>query len=123
MKKNNRTIKFSEALNEATFQLLDEDEKVLLMGLGVTDPLGIFGTTQNLKEKFPEQVIETPTAESSTMGVAIGSSLIGMRPIITHQRVEFALLAIEQIVNQAAKWHYMFNKSIMQGFVSSETQA
>ena len=109
MKKNNRIIKFSDALNEATFQLMKENEQVLLMGLGVTDPIGIFGTTKNLKDAFPEQVIETPTAENTTMGVAIGSSLLGMRPIITHQRVEFALLAIEQIVNQAAKWHYMTN--------------
>ena len=77
------------------------------MGLGVTDPGGVFGTTKGLQKKYPGRVVETPTAENGTMGVAIGSTLTGMRPIVTHQRVEFALLAIEQIINQAAKWHYM----------------
>ena len=107
MKKNTRSLKFSEAVLEATDMMLQEDGSVILMGLGVTDPMGIFGTTTGLSEKYPKQVIETPTAENGTMGIAIGSALVGSRPIITHQRVEFALLAIEQITNQAAKWYYM----------------
>jgi acetoin:2,6-dichlorophenolindophenol oxidoreductase subunit beta len=107
MKKNTRSLKFSEAVLEATDMMLQEDGSVILMGLGVTDPMGIFGTTTGLSEKYPKQVIETPTAENGTMGIAIGSALVGLRPIITHQRVEFALLAIEQITNQAAKWYYM----------------
>ena len=107
MKKNTRSLKFSEAVLEATDLMLQEDGSVILMGLGVTDPMGIFGTTTGLSEKYPKQVIETPTAENGTMGIAIGSALVGLRPIITHQRVEFALLAIEQITNQAAKWYYM----------------
>ena len=102
-----RNLKFHEAVLEATDQMLASDKSVKLMGLGVTDPVGIFGTTKDLCKKYPTQVIETPTAESGTMGIAIGSALVGARPIITHQRVEFALLAIEQITNQAAKWHYM----------------
>lgn len=105
--KKKRLIKYNEAILEATDQLLEENKNIIVMGLGVTDPLGVFGTTKGLSEKYPNQVIETPTAENATMGVAIGSSLVGMRPIVTHQRVEFALLAIEQITNQAAKWHYM----------------
>lgn len=104
---SNRIIKYSDAVLEATDQMLAEDKNVVLMGLGVSDPKGIFGTTKSLNVKYPNQIIETPTAESGTMGIAIGSSLVGLRPIITHQRVEFALLAIEQITNQAAKWHYM----------------
>lgn len=103
----NRVLQFNEALLEATDQVMAEDTRVTLMGLGVTDPLGIFGTAKGLKTKYPARVIETPTAESGAMGVAIGSALVGMRPIVTHQRVEFSLLAIEQITNQAAKWHYM----------------
>jgi pyruvate/2-oxoglutarate/acetoin dehydrogenase E1 component len=104
---NNRSLKFNEAIFEATDQLMQENPNVILMGLGVTDPIGIFGTTKGLKDKYPEQVIETPTAENGVMGIAIGSALTGLRPMITHQRVEFALLAIEQITNQAAKWNYM----------------
>ena len=95
-----RLIKFNEAILEATDQMMVEDWNVSLIGLGVTDPMGIFGTTKGLMDKFPGRVIETPTAENGVMGIAIGSALIGTRPIITHQRVEFALLAIEQITNQ-----------------------
>lgn len=103
-----RPLKFSEAILEGTEQILLEDSGVVVMGLGVADPKAIFGTTSGLHEKFgASRVIETPTAESATAGIAIGASLVGLRPIITHQRVEFALLAIEQIVNQAAKWSYM----------------
>lgn len=103
-----RELRFSEAINEATDLLMEENENVVLMGLGVTDPKGIFGTTEGLLEKYgSKRVIETPTAENGFTGVAVGAALVGMRPIITHQRVEFALLAIEQIVNQAAKWRYM----------------
>jgi pyruvate dehydrogenase E1 component beta subunit len=60
-------------------------------------------------ERFGEErVFDTPTAEAGMTGVAIGSAISGMRPVMSHQRVEFALLAVEQIVNQAAKWRYMF---------------
>jgi pyruvate dehydrogenase E1 component beta subunit len=52
--------------------------------------------------------MDMPVSENAMTGVAIGSALVGMRPIMTHQRIDFALLAVEQIVNQAAKWHYMF---------------
>jgi pyruvate/2-oxoglutarate/acetoin dehydrogenase E1 component len=79
------------------------------MGLGVPDPKGIFGTTLGLQERFGvARAFDMPTAENGMTGVAIGSALVGMRPVMTHQRTEFAMLAIEQIVNQAAKWHYMF---------------
>ena len=103
-----RSLKFNEAILEATDQMLAEDPSVIVMGLGVTDPAGIFGTVSGLHKKYGDgRIIESPTAESGVMGIAIGSTLVGMRPIITHQRVEFALLAIEQITNQAAKWNYM----------------
>ncbi len=85
-----------------------KDASVYVMGLGVPDPKGIFGTTIGLQEKYGDRVMDMPLAENAMTGVAIGSALQGMRPIITHQRLDFALVAIEQIVNQAAKWHYMF---------------
>lgn len=103
-----RELKFKDAIREATVQAMESDEKVVLMGLGVPDPKGIFGTTVGLQEKFGEnRVMDTPTAENGVTGIAVGAALTGIRPIITHQRVEFSLLAIEQMVNQAAKWHYM----------------
>jgi len=82
---------------------------VYVMGLGVPDPKGIFGSTLGLAEKYgSDRVLDMPTSENGMTGVAIGSAIAGMRPIMVHQRLDFALLAVEQIVNQAAKWHYMF---------------
>ncbi len=104
-----RERKFCEAINEAVDVCMARDPAVYLMGLGVPDPRGIFGTTRGLTEKYgPRRVLDMPTAENGMTGIAIGSALVGMRPIMVHQRFEFALLAVEQLVNQAAKWHYTF---------------
>lgn len=104
-----RQRKFYEAINEATDVCMSQDPNVYVMGLGVPDPKGVFGTTLGLQQKYgPDRVMDMPTAENGMTGVAIGSALVGMRPVMVHQRLDFALLAIEQIVNQAAKWHYMF---------------
>lgn len=104
-----RQLKFFEAIREATDQAMARDPSVYVIGLGVPDPKAIFGTTTGLQEKYgPKRVMDMPLSENAMTGVAIGSALVGMRPIITHQRVDFALLAMEQMVNQAAKWHYMF---------------
>lgn len=104
-----RQLKFFEAIREATDLCMAADERVYVMGLGVPDPKGIFGTTLGLAEKYGERrVMDMPTSENAMTGVAIGSALTGMRPILTHQRVDFALLSLDQIINNAAKWHYMF---------------
>lgn len=105
----NRDLKFFEAINEAIDLCMAKDPAVYIMGLGVPDPKGIFGTTLGLLQKHGStRVMDMPTSENGMTGVAIGSALVGMRPIMTHQRMDFALYAIDQIVNQAAKWHYMF---------------
>ncbi len=104
-----RELKFFQAINEAIDLCMAKDQTVYVMGLGVPDPKGIFGSTLSLQKKHGnKRVMDMPTSENGMTGVAIGSALVGMRPIITHQRIDFALLAMEQIVNQAAKWHYMF---------------
>jgi pyruvate dehydrogenase E1 component beta subunit len=103
-----RELNFANAINEATDFCLNEDPSVLVVGLGVPDPKGIFGTTTGLQYKHgSDRVMDMPLAENGMTGVVIGASLNGFRPILTHQRVEFALLSIEQIVDQAAKWFYM----------------
>ena len=80
---------------------MQKDKSVVIMGLGVTDPKGIYGTTQGLEKIFgPKRVIETPTSENAVTGIALGAAIKGLRPILTHQRVEFALLSMEQIINQ-----------------------
>jgi len=103
-----RELNYAKAINEATDFCLKTDQSVLVIGLGVPDPKGIFGTTTGLQDKYgSERVMDMPLAENGMTGVIIGASLNGYRPILTHQRVEFALLSIEQIVDQAAKWFYM----------------
>lgn len=98
----------SQGIQEALDLSLERDPSVFLIGEGVADPKGIFGTTAGLFQKYGAQrVVETPIAENGFTGVAIGSALLGQRPVVIHQRVEFALLAMEQIVNNAAKTHYV----------------
>ncbi len=108
--KMKRSISFASAINEALHQAMSVDEHVIIYGLGVDDPKAIFGTTTGLKEKFGnERVFDMPTSENAMTGVAIGASLNGIRPIMVHQRTDFFLLAMDQLINNAAKWHYMFN--------------
>jgi len=103
-----RELNYANAIKEATDYCLAEDQSVLVIGLGAPDPKGIFGTTTGLQDKYGvDRVMDMPLAENGMTGVVIGASLNGFRPILTHQRVEFALLSIEQIVDQAAKWFYM----------------
>ena len=104
-----RNLKFSEAINEAIEIAMDFDSNVICYGLGVTDPKGIFSTTTGLEKKFGNnRVFDMPTSENAMTGVAIGAALAGIKPIMTHQRLDFFLLAMDQLVNGAAKWNYMF---------------
>ncbi|MDC0541016.1 alpha-ketoacid dehydrogenase subunit beta [Paracoccaceae bacterium] len=104
-----RDLKFSEAIREAQSQMLADDPNVLLMGLGVPGPTGIFGTSSGLQEQFgSDRVFDTPSSENAMTGIALGASVLGKRPIMVHMRVDFAVLSMEPIVNQAAKWHYMY---------------
>ncbi len=105
-----RNCTFAEAIRESLDQNLEQDPSVYIMGLGVPEAKGVFGTTEGLQEKHGvTRVMDMPTSENGMTGVTIGSALGGMKPIMVHQRVDFALLALDQIVNNAAKWNYMFN--------------
>ena len=104
-----RKLNYAQAINEAMFFAMEQDKSVICFGLGVDDPKGIFGTTLGLKERFgPDRVFDMPTSENAMTGVGIGASFNGIRPVMTHQRLDFFLLAMDQLVNNAAKWHYMF---------------
>ncbi len=102
-----RIITFREAMKEA-FDTALLDKKVFIIGEGVPDPKGIFGTTTGLKEKYPGQVMDMPLSENGMTGICIGAALTGMRPVLMHQRIDFALLSLDQLFNNAAKWHYTF---------------
>lgn len=100
---------FSSAINDALHEAMQIDPSVICYGLGVTDPKAVFNTTSNLEKKFgSKRVFDMPTSENAMTGVAIGAALNGIKSVITHQRIDFFLLAMDQIVNGAAKWHYMY---------------
>lgn len=107
-----RELKYFQAINEAIDLCMAKDPAVYVMGLGVPDPTGVFGTTLGLEQKYgSNRVLDMPTSENGMTGVAIGSALVGMRPIMSHHRADFALLVMEQVVNAAAKWHYVLGGS------------
>jgi len=105
----NSNYKFSDAINMALDFSLKKDKNLICYGLGVNDPKRVFGTTQNLVEKYGKsRVFDVPNSENTIMGVAVGAALNGTRSVITHQRLDFFLLAMDQLVNSASKWKYMF---------------
>lgn len=102
------TITAAEAIRQAQAQAMADDPAVFVLGEGVTDPKGVFGTTLGLAEAFgPDRVLEMPLSENAFTGMAVGAALMGQRPIVVHQRVEFSLLAMEPMVNAAAKLRYV----------------
>lgn len=103
-----RQIKYSQALDEGLCQAMDRDPGVFVMGVGVDDPKGIFGTTLGAYKRFgARRVFDTPLSENGLTGIAIGAALDGMRPVLVHARNDFLLLTMDQLVNHAAKWRYM----------------
>jgi len=103
------TITYREALFQTMCDALRENPNVIIIGQGVDDHKGIFGSTLGLAQQFgAERVIDTPLAEEGIAGVAIGAALNGLYPIQTHIRADFVLLAMNQIINLAAKYKYMF---------------
>lgn len=103
-------ITFAQAVREGLDQAMAEDPRVILIGEGVPDPKAIFDTTAGLRQKYgPQRVFDMPLAENGMTGICIGAALTGLRPVMVHQRIDFALLAMDQLINNAAKWHYMFD--------------
>jgi len=104
-----RVLSWPQAVCEATDQAMAADPSVLLFGLGVDDHKAILGTTQDLARKYgPSRVFDTPLSEDAMTGVAIGLALAGMRPIHVHIRMDFLMLAMNQLVNMAAKTSYIY---------------
>lgn len=104
-----RKLTYAQAIHEALDQLMARNPAIFIIGGGVPDPSGVFGTTYNLQSKYGKnRVMDMPVSENALTGVCIGAALSGLRPIMTHQRVDFSLYAFDQIANVASKWHYMF---------------
>jgi acetoin:2,6-dichlorophenolindophenol oxidoreductase subunit beta len=105
-----RHITFCEALREGVDQAMGNDPRVFAIGLDADDKFGVFGSMSNLSH--PERVLGTPISENAMTGVALGAALSGLRPIHVHLRVDFMLVAMDQIVNYVAKWQDMFDRQV-----------
>lgn len=108
MYSNSRKLNFGLAINEAIRQTMETDESVFLIGQGVKSPWYVGNTCTGLVKQFGEdRVIDTPVSENAITGAAVGASIAGMKAIVVHPRVDFALYAFDPIINQAANWYYM----------------
>jgi len=108
-----RSLRYVDALREGVAQEMARDPSVFVMGLDVDDHKAIQGSTRGLLEQFgPERVFTTPLSEDAMTGVAIGAAMAGMRPIHVHIRMDFLLLCMNQLINIAAKAHYMYGGSV-----------
>jgi pyruvate dehydrogenase E1 component beta subunit len=103
------TMRYREALNQAMREEMREDESVFLMGEDVGIFQGAFKVSEGLLEEFGEKrVRDTPISENTIVGMGVGAAMAGLRPIVEIMTVNFALLAMDQIINSAAHIHYMF---------------
>ena len=104
-----REIYYSWALREAMAEEMERDERVFILGEDIAEYGGAFKVTQGLVEQFGrERVRNTPISENTICGVGVGAAITGMRPIVDIMFQDFITLAMDQIVNHAAKFHYMY---------------
>jgi pyruvate dehydrogenase E1 component beta subunit len=105
----NRQIDYCQAISEALVQGMEQDPNVFLFGLGVDDCKGIFGTTTQAAKRFgPARVFDVPASENALTGIAIGAAINGKHPVLVHARHDFMFLALDQMINNAAKWKYTY---------------
>ena len=101
-------IIYSTAILKAFERLLKKDKNVFLIGQGLWSPWYVGETMKDLDKKFGKsRIIDSPVSENAVTGIAFGASLTKSRPIVIHPRMDFMILALDQIVNQAAKWRFM----------------
>jgi pyruvate/2-oxoglutarate/acetoin dehydrogenase E1 component len=113
-----RKLSYREAINEALTQEMERDPSIIVMGEDVAGGAGspgeddawggVLGVTKGLYDKFPGRVLDTPITESAFVGAAIGAATRGMRPVVELMFIDFAGVCLDQIMNQAAKFRYMF---------------
>ncbi len=104
-----REITYLEAVREALSQEMRRDPEVFLIGEDIGVYGGAFGTTQGMLQEFgPERIRDTPISEAAIAGAATGAALMGMRPVMEVMFMDFIAISMNQLVNQAAKIHFMF---------------
>lgn len=110
-----RILTYAQALNEALREEMQRDPTVILLGedIGVWGGGGVFGVTKGLLHEFgPERVRDTPISEAGFTGVGVGAALAGLRPVVEFMYVDFSMLAMDQICNQAAKIRWMLGGEV-----------
>jgi len=104
---------YGHALREGFAYLLRNHPETFTIGQGLWSPWYVGNSMTDLDKEFgKERVIDTPVSELATTGIAVGAALSGKRPIVIHPRVDFFLLGVDQLVNQAAKWRHMFGGDV-----------
>jgi pyruvate/2-oxoglutarate/acetoin dehydrogenase E1 component len=104
---------YVESLNHSLHEMLSTDTQVILIGEDLLDPYGgAFKVSKGLSSKYPKQVISTPISEQAIVGAAIGMAMNGMKPIVEIMFGDFITLCVDQIVNHATKYHWMFNEQV-----------
>jgi len=101
------TLTMAQAINAALDRALSEHPEAILFGEDVALPGGVFGCTRGLVDRHGSRVFDTPISESAILGAAVGAALMGRRPIVEIMWIDFALVALDQIVNQAANVRYV----------------
>ena len=108
-----RSLKFWQGVNQALVEEMERDERVVLVGEDVARPGGPYGVTRSLLDLFGElRVRDTPISEAVLVGLGVGSAAVGLRPVVEIMFFDFAMIAMDQIVNQAAKYRYFSGASL-----------
>ncbi len=108
-----RILNYAQAIREAHAQILASDPRAFVIGQGLWSPWYAGASLEGLDREFSrDRVVDSPVSENAITGLAVGAALAGMRPIVFHPRMDFMLLAIDPIVNQAANWSYLFQGRI-----------
>jgi len=103
-----RKITYCQAIQEALQQEMQRDENVFVYGIGVPDHKAVFGTTAGIAEKFgKKRCFDTPLAEDAMTGMGLGAAINGLRPVHIHARVDFLLLAMNQLANMISSYRYL----------------
>ena len=104
---------YVESINLALHEIMEADRDVVLLGEDLLDPYGgAFKASRGLSTRFPAQVISTPISEQAIVGAAVGMAMRGIKPIVEIMFGDFITLAVDQIVNHATKYHWMFNEQV-----------
>src|SRR4249920_4206199 len=101
-------MEMKDAINQALKEEMTRDEKVFILGEEVAEFNGAYKVTKGLLDHFgPKRVIDTPISESGFTGLAVGAAMMGLRPVVEFMSMNFSLVAIDQIISNAAKMYYM----------------